>query len=156
MSQGGLRCSNPALRDCRSVRLDVLSSRRWRRGHNHFIGLLTLVTPLIGSAQTIVDSRARKNHCRGRRLEHLVVERVAPTWPPERGMRVKGDVIVKITIDEKGKLVSARAICGHQLKADFAIMAVSKWKFRPEMVNGKARKVTGIVVVVFPAPAPSA
>jgi len=66
-------------------------------------------------------------------------------------MRVKGDVIVKITIDDKGKLISARAICGHPLKADFAMMAVIKWKIRPEYVNGKARKVTGIVTVGFPA-----
>jgi len=66
-------------------------------------------------------------------------------------MRVKGDVIVKITIDDKVKLISARAICGHPLKASFAVTAVIKWKFRPEMVNGKARKVTGIVTVGFPA-----
>jgi len=118
--------------------------------------LLLVVWSYSLAAQPIInvitpgDYRTRKNQCAGRSLEYLVVERVAPTWPPERGMRVIGDVTVKITIDENGKLMSARAICGHPLKKDFAISAVSKWKFRPDMMNEKARKAIGIVIVHFP------
>jgi TonB family protein len=110
----------------------------------------SLAAQPISSAKTPEDFRTRKNDCTGRSLEHLVVERVAPTWPPERDMQVIGDVTVRITIDENGNLISARAICGHPLKKSFAISAVRKWKFRPNIVRGKARKASGVVVVYFP------
>jgi outer membrane biosynthesis protein TonB len=66
-------------------------------------------------------------------------------------MRVSGDVVVKITIDDKGILISAKAICGHPLKRSFAMSAVRKWKFRPDKLNGKVKKASGIVYVRFPS-----
>ena len=125
--------------------------------HNTIGKILTLLfvlwlLPIVAwpiNAQTPRNSTMKR--CGGRSLERLVVERVPPTWPPERGMRVMGDVVVKITIDKNGKIVSARAICGHPLKMSFAVSAVIKWKLQPYVVNGKAKKVSGIVTVHFPA-----
>ena len=36
------------------------------------------------------------------------------------------------------------------LKMSFAVSAVIKWKLQPYVVNGKAKKVSGIVTVHFP------
>ena len=110
----------------------------------------SLAAQPISRARTPGDSGTRKNQCIGRSLEYLVVEHLAPTWPPEQRMRVPGDVTVKITIDENGELISARVICGHPLKKPFAISAVRRWKFRADLVKGKARKASGIVIVHFP------
>jgi len=125
-------------------------------GHNTTRKLLTLllgaqlliVVCTISSAQTRRNST--KKGCSGRSLENLVVERVPPSWPPEKNMRVAGDVVVKATIDETGKIVSARAICGHPLKRSSAISAVREWKFRPYTAGGKAHRVSGILTVHFP------
>ena len=110
--------------------------------------LLPIMAWPMSNAQPLRNST--KNRCNGRSLERLVVERVLPTWPPERGMRITGDVVVKITIDKNGKIVSARAICGHPLKVSSAVSAVIKWKLQPYVVNGNAKRVSGIVTVHFP------
>ena len=115
----------------------------------HFVGLFIFIAPPVFDAQTARGSRPRKKPCSS--LEYLVAVRIPPIWPPETRMRVNGDVTVKVTLDRRGKLVSARAVCGHPLKISSAVFAVSKWKFRPCLVDGKARKVSGIVTVRFPA-----
>ena len=112
-------------------------------------GLLSLA-----AAARPIDARAPNGagapSYRGRNLESLVVERVAPEWPPETNMRVDGDVVVRITVAAHGMLRSARAVSGHPMKIAAAIAAVRKWKFRPWIERRKARTVTGIVTVRFP------
>ncbi len=112
-------------------------------------GLFSLILQPISNAQTTENTKPGKIPCRGRSLEYLVVERVFPDWPPERGMHIKGNVVVKITIDEKGDIVSARAICGHPLKMSCAVSAVRKWEFHAYVTKGKAKKISGIVTVPF-------
>src|SRR5215470_4102285 len=93
------------------------------------VGLFHIIAQPVCMAQITEDSRTNKNHCSGRSLEQLVVEQVAPRWPPEPGMHIKGDVTVKVTIDKNGKVVSARAICGRPLKKAFTVEAITEWKF---------------------------
>ena len=77
-------------------------------------GLLSLA-----AAARPIDARAPNGagapSYRGRNLESLVVERVAPEWPPETNMRVDGDVVVRITVAAHGMLRSARAVSGHPM-----------------------------------------
>ena len=118
-----------------------------------FIGLLSLATAAGPIGALAVPHGAGASSYRGRNLESLVVERVAPKWPPEPHMVVDGDVVVRIHSDTHGMLRSARAVSGHPLKIAAAIAAVRKWKFRPLIERRKARTVTGIVTVRFPASA---
>ena len=104
------------------------------------------LTTLMLSANTptaalIVDP---KDPCRTRSLDKLVVTRVRPRYPPERGFHASGDVIVKVTVNELGNVESARAICGHPLLFALAIQAVMKWKFRPFVRKGRAQKMRGV------------
>lgn len=128
--------------------------------HRRIVGRFIVLAGLLISGFLLlvaVDAHAfssdGKTRCGGRSLEGLVIERVAPSWPPEpeSRMHIKGDVVVLITLDEQGTLRSARATCGHPLKRSFAIEAVRKWRFQPFLKRGKARSVTGIVTVRFPA-----
>lgn len=54
--------------------------------------------------------------------------------------RVEGDVVVRVKLDESGKVVSADAVSGYELLIKDAIINARKWRFRP---NG--RKTTVIV-----------
>jgi protein TonB len=62
---------------------------------------------------------------------------------------VSGAVVVEITIDEEGNVISARAMSGHPLLKDAAVAAARSWKFRPTMLSGQAVKVIGTITFNF-------
>jgi TonB family protein len=69
-----------------------------------------------------------------------------PSYPREAYYaRASGTVVVKVTIDETGKVIEAKAICGHPLLVDSAIAAARSAKFTPTLLDGKAVKVTGTI-----------
>src|SRR5436190_4416280 len=73
-------------------------------------------------------------------LESQATKKVAATYPAEPGLRVNGPVVVRVAIDKKGNVVSAKAICGHPLLMSASVKAAFQWKFQPKRVNGKATK----------------
>ncbi|MFN7944716.1 MAG: TonB family protein [Blastocatellia bacterium] len=71
----------------------------------------------------------------------IPVRRVKPFYPAdarERGL--KGLVVVEVSIDEKGRVTSARAVQGHMIFRNVAETAASNWQFTPATVNGKPVK----------------
>jgi len=82
-------------------------------------------------------------------LEHQAINKVEAAYPAEPGLRVKGQVVVRIVVDKKGNVVSARSICGHPLLVPASVTAAAKWKFQPKRVNGKVIKNIGILVFDF-------
>jgi TonB family protein len=82
-------------------------------------------------------------------LEGMAVKKVEPEYPAEPGFHVEGKVTVRIVIDKKGNVVSAKAICGHPLIMAPAIKAAAQWQFQPKRVNGRATKNIGVIVFVF-------
>jgi TonB family protein len=113
-----------------------------------FVTTMALSTTTPTAALIVVG----KDPCRTRTrsLDKLVVTRVRPRYPPERGFHASGDVLVKVMVNEQGSVESARAICGHPLLFALAIGAVMKWKFRPFARSGKVQKMKGVVTVHFP------
>ena len=63
--------------------------------------------------------------------------------------RAAGTVAVVATIDESGKVISARAIRGHPLLREASVAAALKARFTPTTVDGRAIKVTGIMTYDF-------
>ena len=61
----------------------------------------------------------------------------------------QGLVTVQILIDEKGKVVSARAISGHPLLVAEAVRAALGAKFTPTYLSGEPVKVSGIIKYNF-------
>jgi len=82
-------------------------------------------------------------------LENQAVRKVAPEYPAEPGFHVEGKVTVRIVINKKGDVVSAKAICGHPLIIAPAIKAAAQWQFQPKLVKGKPTKNIGVIVFVF-------
>jgi protein TonB len=76
--------------------------------------------------------------------------RVEPTYPPlAKAARVSGSVVVEVTVDEGGSVISARAISGHPLLKDAAVNAARGWRFSPTMLTGVPVKVIGTITFNF-------
>jgi TonB family protein len=52
---------------------------------------------------------------------------------------------VQVTIDETGKVISARAISGHPLLQAAATQAAYSARFSPTQLSGQPVKVTGTI-----------
>jgi len=63
--------------------------------------------------------------------------------------RVQGRVNVQVTIDESGKIVSARATSGHPMLNPAAVRAALQARFNPTKLNGVPVKVSGIITYNF-------
>jgi TonB family protein len=63
-------------------------------------------------------------------------------YPMEaREKQIQGEVIVKVTISETGKVELAEVISGDPILARAALEAAKKWTFKPFIKNGKPVKV---------------
>lgn len=83
-------------------------------------------------------------------LEGSAITRVTPVYPPvARAARVSGAVVVEVTVDEVGNVMSARAISGHTMLKDAAVAAARGWKFTPTQLGGVPVKVVGNITFNF-------
>ena len=60
-----------------------------------------------------------------------------------------GVVTVEVTIDEKGRVISARALSGHKLLQSAAVQAAHKARFSPTLLSGEPVKITGLLTYNF-------
>lgn len=75
-----------------------------------------------------------------------------PAYPPvARAARASGTVTVQVTVDESGRVVSARAVSGHPLLQQAAVQAANGARFAPTLLSGQAVKVTGVITYNFVA-----
>jgi TonB family protein len=73
-----------------------------------------------------------------------------PVYPPiARAAGAEGTVSVRITVDEDGNVVAAKAVSGHPLLYTAAVDAARQSKFKPTLVDGKPVKVSGVISYVF-------
>lgn len=69
--------------------------------------------------------------------------------PPAQAIGVQGAVNVQVTIDETGRVISAKAVSGHALLRGAAESAARNARFTPTVLNGEKVKVTGVIVYNF-------
>lgn len=76
-----------------------------------------------------------------------------PEYPAEaKFRRVSGTVIMKVRIDEEGRVINIRDMCqGPPLLSPAAVAAARNAKFSPATLNGKAVQVDGIIAYRFVA-----
>jgi len=83
-------------------------------------------------------------------LSGQATRRVEPVYPmAARAARVSGSVVVELTVDDEGDVLSARAISGHPLLREAALAAAWDWKFSPTVYRGKAVKIIGAIEFNF-------
>lgn len=84
-------------------------------------------------------------------LNGRAIDLPKPEYTPDaRARRLSGTVVVKVEIDEKGKVLGARDICqGLPFLTEAAINAARQARFSPTLLNGQPIKVTGVIQYNF-------
>jgi len=83
-------------------------------------------------------------------LQGTATRRVEPAYPPlAKAARISGAVVVELTIDESGDVISARPVSGHPLLKDAAVQAAQGWKFAPTKLQDVPVKVIGNITFNF-------
>lgn len=105
------------------------------------------------------EKRRREREARGEReltaveagvLNGRAVSKPQPDYPRlAKDQRVSGVVVVKIMVDESGKVIDAEALCGHPVLARASVDAARKARFTPTLLSGAPVKVTGIITYNF-------
>jgi TonB family protein len=83
-------------------------------------------------------------------LNGRALERPQPGYPVgARNMGVQGTVIVRVLVDERGKVVEAEPVCGPGALLEASLNAARHWKFTPTLLDGVPVKVTGTISFNF-------
>jgi protein TonB len=82
--------------------------------------------------------------------EPVKVRHVDPVYPPlALAARVEGAVVLDCVITTEGEVSEITVVSGHVLLNDAAIAAVSRWRYRPTLLNGERVSVVLAVKVRF-------
>jgi TonB family protein len=114
---------------------------------------LLLFTALHSTAQE--PGIPKGTACCGQRnlstLRDLATKIVEPSYPEEaKKQAIEDHVVVELVINEKGKVLKARVVYGHQVLREAALEAARQWEFTPAKYKGKAVKVVGTITFYFP------
>lgn len=80
----------------------------------------------------------------------MLIHKVTPTYPPiavEAG--VQGTVVLAATISKSGTIENLRVVNGPPMLQQAALDAVSRWAYKPYLLNGQPVEVETSVNVVF-------
>ena len=73
-----------------------------------------------------------------------------PNYPASaRKARASGTVVVRVLIDQEGKVIAAQAVSGHHLLLDACVQAAKDSLFSPTLLAGKPVKVGGVIQYNF-------
>jgi len=101
---------------------------------------------------TTDESVASGKTISGGLLNSKAISLPKPAYPPiAKQAQASGTVVVQVLVDEKGNVVSARAMSGHPLLRTASEAAARGAKFSPTKANGKPVKVLGIIKYDFTA-----
>ena len=83
-------------------------------------------------------------------MQGSAISKPQPVYPAEaKQQRIMGVVVLKIVVDETGKVVRAEKVCGHPLLVKAAIEAALKARFTPTLLSGMPVKVSGVITYHF-------
>ena len=98
------------------------------------------------------SSRMMEGIAGGGVLNGKAISLPRPAYPSEaRAARAGGVVVVQVTINEKGDVISARAVEGHTLLRAAGESAAARAKFTPTLLCGQPVKLTGVITSNFVA-----
>lgn len=80
----------------------------------------------------------------------LLIEKIQPIYPAiAKAARMQGTVVLQATISKTGEIQNLRVISGPAMLQQAAIQAVSRWRYRPYLLNNEPVEVETTVNVVF-------
>lgn len=95
--------------------------------------IVMVATTIMLLAELVPNSQAQEQKAETLRKQDISVEALEGlNYPPiARLGRVSGRVVVRVTLDERGKVLSASALSGHNVLAQAAIANAKEWRFHP-------------------------
>ena len=82
--------------------------------------------------------------------EGMLVHKIMPRYPAlARQARIQGQVVLSAVIARDGSIENLRLKSGHPMLAPAAIDAVSEWRYKPYLLNGKPVEVETQIMVTF-------
>lgn len=82
--------------------------------------------------------------------EQMKIHDVEPVYPWDaRVNHITGDVLLQATIDQQGNIANIVAVQGDPILVKSAIKAVSKWKYKPYVLNGKPVEVETTIKIQY-------
>lgn len=83
-------------------------------------------------------------------FQSSATRRVEPRYPPDAiAARISGSVVVEVTVDEAGKVISVRTISGPTELREASVEAARRWEFQPTTLSGTPVKVIGTIKFNF-------
>jgi periplasmic protein TonB len=80
----------------------------------------------------------------------LLMKKVEPKYPVlAKAARVQGEVVLSAIISKEGKIENLALVSGHPMLVPAAIEAVSRWEYRPYLLNGQPVEVESNIIVTF-------
>jgi TonB family protein len=76
-------------------------------------------------------------------LKERVVSCAIPRLPGD--LDAQGSVMLQVIVDEEGNVRCVRIVRGHPMLRSAALDAAKKWKFKPLVVEGKAKPYIGLL-----------
>jgi protein TonB len=78
------------------------------------------------------------------------IRRVEPSYPQiAKNAGVEGTVIIEVTVDENGHVVTTRIVSGNPMLSGAAQAAARQWTFSPTVLGGTPVKVVGTITFNF-------
>lgn len=110
-------------------------------------------SPQPATSQTLTQQptgRAPKTPLSVGQLNAKALSLPKPLYPAMgKQMRIEGVVKVLVSVDESGKVTSARAESGHMMLRESAINAARQARFAPTLVSGQPVPVSGFIAYTF-------
>ena len=99
------------------------------------------------------DGKPKRAPISGGVLNGKAITLPKPEYPADaQAAGATGTVVVQVTIDESGMVISTRAISGHMLLRQAAVNAAIQARFSPTLLMGEPVKVTGVITYNFVKP----
>ena len=121
----------------------------FRQRYHLLLTLLTLLPALssVASAQTVLSPNGP---CDGAVLNRRVLIPSQPAYPQKaRRAKAEGNVIIRVHVNEEGRVYEASACVGHRLLRRAAEDAAYRTRLSPTLLSGQPLKVTGVLVYGF-------
>lgn len=107
----------------------------------------------IAEMQSKTEKTSDGSVVRGGVLNGRATSMPPPNYPSAASSKgVQGVVRVYITINERGEVTEAKAICGPALLREAAEQAARRARFTPTLLSGSPVKVTGVINYNFELP----
>jgi len=111
-----------------------------------------IAIPIIGIRPIMPTApiASRPTFRTSRMLQGMLVHKVEPVYPPMAKIaHVQGAVVLAAIISKEGTIEHLQLMSGHPLLVPAAIDAVSRWRYKPYILNGEVIEVETQITVNF-------